>query len=71
VLRDRRDDCSSNLDFGEWGEAFPNKLLAASTPDRLRYGAYRLVLDGKSYRAPRPLKTNPKTQLEKEPKTAK
>ena len=62
---------TSNLDFGEWGEAFPNKLLAASTLDRLRHAAYRLVLDGKSYRAPRPLKRDPKTQLEKEPETAK
>lgn len=44
---------TSNLDFGEWGEAFPNKLLGASTLDRLRHGAYRLVLDGKSYRVPR------------------
>lgn len=45
---------TSKLDFGEWGEAFPNKLLGASTLDRIRHGAYRLVLDGKSYRAPRP-----------------
>jgi DNA replication protein DnaC len=46
---------TSNLDFAEWGDAFPNKLLGASTLDRLRHGAYRLVLDGKSYRKPRPL----------------
>ncbi len=59
---------TSNHDFSEWGEAFPNKLLAASTLDRLRHGAYRLVLDGKSYRSPRPLKTHPKTALEKDPK---
>jgi len=44
---------TSNLDFSEWGEAFPNKLLGASTLDRLRHAAYRLVLDGKSFRAPR------------------
>ena len=44
---------TSNLDFNEWGEAFPNKLLGASTLDRLRHAAYRLVLDGESYRAPR------------------
>jgi DNA replication protein DnaC len=46
---------TSNLDFGEWGDAFPNKLLGAATLDRLRHGAYRLVLDGESYRTPRPL----------------
>jgi DNA replication protein DnaC len=47
---------TSNLDFGEWGDAFPaNKLLGAATLDRLRHGAYRVVLDGASYREPRPL----------------
>ena len=46
---------TSNLDFSEWGDAFPNKLLGAATLDRLRHGAYRLVLDGDSYRTPRPL----------------
>ena len=42
---------TSNLDFSEWGEAFPNKLLGASTLDRIRHGAYQLVLDGKSVSA--------------------
>lgn len=46
---------TSNLDFSEWNEAFPNRLLGASTLDRLRHGAYRLILDGQSYRAPKPL----------------
>ena len=46
---------TSNLDFSEWGDAFPNKLLGAATLDRLKHGAYRLILDGKSYRKPRPL----------------
>ncbi len=46
---------TSNLDFGEWGDAFPNQLLGAATLDRLRHSAYRVVLDGKSYRSPRPL----------------
>ena len=45
---------TSNLDFTEWGDAFPNRLLGAATLDRLRHGAYRLVLDGSSYRSPRP-----------------
>ena len=62
---------TSNLDFSEWGEAFPNKLLGASTLDRLRHGAYRLVLDGKSYRSPRPLSKRQKTQLETGQKRAK
>ena len=41
---------TSNLDFSEWGQAFPNKLLGAATLDRLRHNAYRLVLEGESYR---------------------
>ena len=52
----------SNLDFPEWGEAFPNRLLGAATLDRLRDGAYRLVLDGDSHRKPRPLIENNNTQ---------
>ncbi len=46
---------TSNLDFKEWGEAFPNRLLGASTLDRPRDGAYRVILEGESYRQPRPL----------------
>lgn len=46
---------TSNLDFAEWGEAFPNRLLGSATLDRLRHNAYRLVLDGDSYRRPKPL----------------
>ena len=48
---------TSNLDFAEWGDAFPNQLLGAATLDRLRHGAYRVILDGKSYRSPRPIET--------------
>jgi len=44
---------TSNLDFSEWSEAFHNKLLGAATLDRIRHGAYRITLDGKSYRSPR------------------
>ena len=61
---------TSNLDFSEWGEAFPNKLLGASTLDRIRHGAYQLVLDGKSYRAPRPDPKSAKKPVEKQTKTA-
>jgi DNA replication protein DnaC len=44
---------TSNLDFSEWGEAFPNRLLGAATIDRLKHNAYCLVLEGKSYRSPK------------------
>ena len=47
---------TSNLAFEEWGNAFSNQLLAAATLDRLRHGAYCVVLDGDSYRSPQPLK---------------
>jgi DNA replication protein DnaC len=42
---------TSNLALNEWGDAFPNKLLGAVTIDRLRHGAYRVILEGESYRA--------------------
>ena len=58
---------TSNLDFSEWGDAFPNQLLGAATLDRLRHGAYRVVLDGKSYRSPRPMDS----QLDSKIKTGK
>jgi DNA replication protein DnaC len=62
---------TSNLDFSEWGDAFSNRLLGAATLDRLRHGAYRLVLDGDSYRAPRALPETPKSALAKGVKIAK
>ena len=46
---------TSNLDFDEWDAAFPNKLMGAATLDRLRDGAYRIVLDGETRRKPRPM----------------
>ena len=42
---------TSNLDFTEWGDAFPNKLLGAATLDRLRHRAYQMAWEGPSYRA--------------------
>lgn len=42
---------TSNLDIPEWTDAFPNRILGAATVDRLRHGAYKVVLEGKSYRA--------------------
>lgn len=57
---------TSNLDLDEWGDAFPaNKMLGAATLDRLRHGAYRVVLDGASYRSPRPVPEAPKTTVAK------
>jgi len=47
---------TSNLDLPEWPDAFPNRILGAATIDRLRHGAYKVVLEGKSYRSP---KTDP------------
>jgi DNA replication protein DnaC len=60
---------TSNLDLSEWGEAFPNKLLGAATIDRLRHGAYKVILDGKSFRSPRDAPVTPKNQLSKNPKS--
>lgn len=44
---------TSNLDFSEWSEGFQNRLLGAATVDRLRHGAYSIVLEGESYRRAR------------------
>ena len=60
---------TSNLDFEEWSAAFPNKLLAASTLDRLRHGAYRVIIDADTYRQPRPLPETPKRANAKASKT--
>jgi DNA replication protein DnaC len=57
---------TSNLDFDEWGEAFAaNKMIGAATLDRLRHGAYRVVLDGPSYRDPKPMPERSKTPAKK------
>jgi len=56
---------TSNLDFPEWADAFPNRILGAATLDRLRHGAYKVVLEGDSYRSPRPDPTPPKNALAK------
>ena len=62
---------TSNLDFAEWGDAFPNRLLGAATLDRLRHNAYRLILEGDSYRAPKPLPGTPtERQRPAPPRTA-
>lgn len=50
---------TSNLDTPEWLDAFPNRILGAATIDRLRHGAYKVVLDGRSYRSSA---TEPRTQ---------
>jgi DNA replication protein DnaC len=45
---------TSNLDFKEWDQAFPNnRLLAQATIDRLRHNAYCIELEGRSLRNPK------------------
>lgn len=51
---------TSNLDFPEWGSVFPNRLLGCATVDRLRHNAHRVVIEGDSFRSPRPPSTAPK-----------
>ncbi len=56
---------TSNLDFAEWGDTFPvNRVLGAATLDRIRHGAYRVILEGDSFRTPRPLPGADKTVVE-------
>ena len=47
----------------------PTAFLGAATLDRLRHGAYRVILEGESYRSPRPL-TETRSALAKEPSKA-
>ena len=54
---------TSNLAFNEWGNAFPNQLLAVATLDRLRHGAHKIILEGESYRCSRDQKTHKKTEV--------
>jgi DNA replication protein DnaC len=52
-------DPALNLDLTEWGDAFPdNRILGAATLDRLRHGAYRIVIEGESFRKPKPMPGN-------------
>ena len=57
---------TSNLDFSEWGDAFPNQLLAAATLDRLRHNAHRIVLEGASFRG----RTEVNSSIKKDKKMA-
>ena len=60
---------TSNLDLSEWGDAFPdNRVLGAATLDRLRHGAYRIVIEGESFRKPKPMPENGETAIAKSSK---
>ena len=56
---------TSNLDIPEWSDAFPNRILGEATIDRLRHGAYTVVLEGKSFRSPRPVSKPSKNLCQK------
>ena len=56
---------TSNLDIPEWTDAFPNRILGEATIDRLRHGAYTVILEGKSYRSPKPIKKSSKSTRQK------
>jgi|ERR1035437_363438 DNA replication protein DnaC len=63
---------TSNLADDEWSVAFPsNKMLGAATLDRLRHGAYRLIVDGETQRSPRPMPEIPKAAATKQGRSAK
>ena len=56
---------TSNLDIPEWLDAFPNRILGAATVDRLRHGAYTVVLEGRSYRAARQQEKSPRSNCQR------
>ena len=57
---------TSNFDFSEWDDAFSNRMLGTATLDRLRHGVYRVILDGESFRSPKPMPQAPNKILGKE-----
>jgi len=60
---------TSNLDLSEWGDAVPdNRVLGAAILDRLRHGAYRIVIEGESFRKPKPMPENGETAVAKSSK---
>ena len=62
---------TSNLDFAEWDQAFPNnRLLASATIDRLRHNAYCIELEGPSNRNPRVAPPPSKSKLANTQKSA-
>jgi DNA replication protein DnaC len=62
---------TSNLDFQEWDQAFPNnRLLASATVDRLRHNAYCLELEGPSGRHPKVAPPTAKSTLAGNAKSA-
>jgi DNA replication protein DnaC len=62
---------TSNLDIPEWPDAFPNRILGAATIDRLRHGAYSIVLEGKSFRSPKTDTCSLKSEGQKTEKNAR
>jgi len=62
---------TSNLDFTEWDQAFPNnRLLASATVDRLRHNAYCIELEGPSGRSPKVAPPPSKSKLANTAKSA-
>lgn len=62
---------TSNLDFSEWDQAFPNnRLLASATVDRLRHNAYCIELEGPSGRNPKVAPPSIKPRLANTQKSA-
>jgi DNA replication protein DnaC len=59
---------TSNLDFEEWGPVFQNQVLGGAAIDRLRHQAHRVIIEGDSYRKPRPLPTPEVTPRERKGK---
>jgi len=62
--------CGSAVVLTEWPDVFPNRILGAATIDRLRHGAYKIVLDGKSYRTAQPGSGTQKTSCQRTEKQA-
>jgi hypothetical protein len=58
-----------NLDIPEWVDAFPNRILGGATVDRLRHGAYKVVLRREELPLHQATTKNTKTACQRAEKT--
>lgn len=71
VIAGRYERCAtiitSNLDSDEWASVFANRVLGSAIIDRVKHGAYDLILTGKSYRTSGQRENNKENNKEVEP----
>jgi hypothetical protein len=73
IINDRYESAAtvvpSSLDFSEWGRRLRQQVTGWGDLGSAKLRDHRLVLNGDSYRAPRPLPESPKSGFTEEGKT--